>query len=328
MRPLARRLENSLRHAVRRSPKLVGVYRWLKSRGHEIRLRGAVSRVGRAGNLSGANVVWIFGSGRSGSTWLRSMMGEMQNHRVWEEPMVGRLFGEFHESAREGNLRSKDFIMGDPVRAGWIHSIRNFILDGARYSHPGLRPDEYLIVKEPNGSVGAPLIMQALPESRMILLIRDPRDVVASTLDGARGGNWLHEWRGGAANQKNLADERPDAFVRRWANVYRRNVQGAWRAYEAHRGRKALIRYEDLRADAPRTMRRVYSELEIPVNDKELARIVERYSWENIPERERGEGKFYRKANPGSWREDLTPSQIRIVEEVTAPVIERFYPAG
>ena len=44
------------------------------------------------------------------------------------------------------------------------------------------------------------------------------------------------------------------------------------------------------------------------------------------PQRERGEGKFYRKATPGGWREDLTPEQVQIVERITAPVLEEFYP--
>ena len=100
--------------------------------------------------------------------------------------MVGQLFGNFHRRAEKANLIRPDFVMADATRRGWIHSIRKFVLDGARYARPRLGPDHYLIIKEPNGSVGAPLLMGALPESRMVLRIRDPRDVVSSTLDGAR----------------------------------------------------------------------------------------------------------------------------------------------
>jgi hypothetical protein len=56
-----------------------------------------------------------------------------------------------------------------------------------------------------------------------------------------------------------------------------------------------------------------------------LARSIEKHSWENIPQEEKGEGKFYRKATPGGWREDLTPEQVEIVERITAPVLEEFY---
>jgi hypothetical protein len=275
-----------------------------------------------------ANMVWIFGSGRSGSTWLRSMMGEMSGHRVWEEPMVGRLFGEFYARAPKENLSSPNFVMGDPIRKGWTRSIRNFVLDGAAYSNPALGAHDYLVVKEPNGSVGAPLLMEALPESRMILLVRDPRDVVASVLDAAREGGWLYESRNeGRPRKRNTADDKPRAFVRERARVYRRGVQKAKLAYEAHKGPKVLVRYEDLRANTLGEMKRIYSSLGIPADEQALRRTVEKHAWENLPEEEKGRGKARRKAMIGGWREDLTPEQARAVERVTASLLDEFYPA-
>ena len=178
-------------------------------------------------------------------------MGDPGRHLVWEEPMVGQLFGNFHRRAEKANLIRPDFVMADATRRGWIHSIRNFVLDGARYARPRLGPDHYLVIKEPNGSVGAPLLMEALPESRMILLIRDPRDVVV--LDAStRGqeGSWLYERKDkGGWKRRFAAHENPDAFTRRWANVYMQHAGNAKKAYDAHKVRKVLVRYEDLRAD-------------------------------------------------------------------------------
>ncbi len=112
----------------------------------------------------------------------------------------------------------------------------------------------------------------------------------------------------------------------RRAKKYLQNVGEAKRAYEAHDGRKVLVRYEDLRADALGTMRRIYTELGISVDEGELNRAVEKHSWENIPEEEKGEGKFYRKASPKGWREDLTTEQAAMVERITAPLLKEFYP--
>jgi hypothetical protein len=272
------------------------------------------------------NMIWIFGSGRSGSTWLKSMMGELKNHKVWEEPLVGRLFGEFYEKSEKGQLGAKNFIMGNAVREGWIRSIRNFVIDGANYAYPNLGPNDYLVIKEPNGSVGAPLLAEALPESRIIFLVRDPRDVVASVLDGAKSGSWLYERKQGDWKQASLADNSPESFVQRRANIYLRDVGGAKKAYEVHQGPQVLVKYEDLREDTLGTMKRIYSTLGINVDEEELARVVEKHSWENIPEEKKGEGKFYRKASPGGWREDLTPEQAKIVEDVTAPLLSELYP--
>jgi hypothetical protein len=166
--------------------------------------------------------------------------------------------------------------------------------------------------------------MDALPESRMILLVRDPRDVVASSMDAHRKGSWHYERRN---LQESLAEERPEDFVERRAHKYLWYVGNSKRAYDAHRGPKVMVRYEDLRADTLGTMRRIYSSLGIEVDEAELAGAVEKHSWENVPEEDKGEGKFHRKATPGGWREDLTPEQVEIVERITAPLLKEFsYP--
>src|SRR5215210_4431888 len=183
LRAHAQGLGRAVRSVGKRSRTLTRIYSKLV--GQRERAYLELGRLGSRESIDPGRMVWIFGSGRSGSTWLRSMMGELDDAGVWEEPMVGRLFGEFYARAPTDNLRSADFVMGDPIRTGWVRSIRNFVLDGARYSNPRLGSEDFLIVKEPNGSVGAPLLMEALPESRMILLVRDPRDVVASVLDAA-----------------------------------------------------------------------------------------------------------------------------------------------
>jgi hypothetical protein len=324
LRTRARGLRRAVRSAGKRSRTLTRLYSTLL--GQRERAYLELGRWRSRESIDPARMVWIFGSGRSGSTWLRSMMGELKYAGVWEEPMVGRLFGEFYSRAPKGNLRSADFVMGNPIRKGWIRSIRNFVLDGALYSNPRLGSGEYLIIKEPNGSVGAPLLMEALPESRMILLVRDPRDVVASVLDAATEGGWLYESRRRKTNAKRKSRRRPNAFVRERAIVYRRGVERAWRAYDAHKGPKVLVRYEDLRADTMNEMRRIYAVLGIAVEDEDLRRAVEKHSWENVPAREKGRGKFYRRGTSGGWKEDLTPRQVEVVEKTTASLLERFYP--
>ena len=267
-------------------------------------------------------MIWIFGTGRTGSTWLAAMMEEPEGHDVWFEPRVGTVF----DPQRFQRHGGKHFILASQYKDVWLRSIRNFILDGANARFPELAGG-YLAVKEPGGSVGAGLIMEALPESGMVLLIRDPRDVVASWLDATRKGGWQTRRRGeGGRRAESLAETNPNAFVRRHADAYLQHVGSARRAYVAHEGRKVVVRYEDLRSDTLGTMKRMYGELDVPVEEARLAKTVEKHSWENIPEEEKGQGKFYRKATPEAWREDLTRRQVKTVERITAPLLEEFYP--
>ena len=273
------------------------------------------------------NIVWIFGTARTGSTWLASMMEELAGHTVWREPYVGELFGRlYYNWVGERHFQTKHFILGRN-KDSWLRSVRSFVLKEATARFPGVANGGYLVVKEPNGSIGAPLLIEALPESRMIFLIRDPRDVAASSLDAKKKGSWLYERRvKGGAGRSAVFDIRADALMERTATKYLRNVGNVREAYYSHNGPKVLVRYEELRADTLGTMERIYSSLGIPVDEAELSEAVKKYSWENIPEEEKGEGKFYRKAKPGGWREDLTPEQVKVVERITAPLLEEFYP--
>jgi hypothetical protein len=281
-------------------------------RGFQPHPPGAVKEEG----VNPENIIWIFGTARVGSTWLSSMMKGLKGHSRWNEPLVGTLFGNYR--LWNAHNQREAFIFSPSYKETWLRSIRSFVLDGANARYSEKMSEGYLVIKEPNGSRGAPWLMEALPESRMISLIRDPRDVVASILDGSRRGGWAHA-------EESKADTDPDAFVEKEANTYVRNVGSAMRAYDAHEGRKALVRYEDLREDTLGTMKRIYSALEIAAGDKDLARVVNKHSWENIPEEKKGKGKLRRKATPGGWKGDLTPQQVQIVEKATAPWIEKFY---
>jgi Sulfotransferase family len=285
-------------------------------------------------------LVWIFGTGRSGSTWLASMLGALvvevrwrqYGLRFWNEPLVGRLVGEFYTQVSPRQLNNKHFIFGDSTREAYLEGIRILVLNVARMKFWEVSEDDYLIIKEPNGSIGAPLLMEALPESRMVFLVRDPRDVAASALDRHRTGGIAHEKRSiDAPRQENAmgpsrADIRPGAFVAAQARRYLKNVGAAKEAFDAHKGFKTMVRYEDLRADTLGIMRRICSELGIPVDDKVLVRAVEENSWENVPEDKKGSGKDRRKATPGGWQEDLTPQQAKNVREITAILAHQFYP--
>jgi hypothetical protein len=280
----------------------------------------------RAGGVNPESVVWIFCSNRSGSTWLSSMMGEIEGHEVWNEPLVGKLFGDLYYAGAAGHQKVKHYILGDYHKGSWLDSIQSFVLSEATARFPEVAEGGYLIIKEPNGSIGAPLLSEAMPASRVIFLVRDPRDVAASGLDAARKGSWQYEnaadrgWK-----REALADNQPDVWVRRRAQNYVRHAGKARDAYEAHKGPRVLIRYEELRDDTLGTMERLYSTLGIEVGGGDLARAVEKHAWENIPEQEKGQGKFYRKAKPGGWREDLTPGQVEIVEQVSATLLKEFY---
>lgn len=285
--------------------------------------------LGVSNGVNPANLVWIFGSGRSGSTWLARMMGELEGFSVWNEPLVGTLFGDLYY-VRGGDRigkKGRHFILGGGYRDSWLKPMRDLVLSGAAARFPEAARGGYLVIKEPNGSVGAPLLMETLPESRMVLLVRDPRDVISSSMDAHREGGWLYESnrQKGDPNRPALPEKDPDSYVRLRAGMYLQSVSNAKQAYKAHQGYKSLVRYEDLRSEPLQQMEKLCSDLGLPVEDDAIARVVDKHSFEEIPPESKGQGRFHRKARPGGWSEELTPKQIRIIERTTEPLLEEFY---
>jgi hypothetical protein len=279
-----------------------------------------------SGSVRAENLIWIFSSGRSGTTWLKDMMSGVEGYSAWEEPLVGQMFGDYYFNISPNKRAARNYILGEPHKPVWLSAIRKLVLDGAIARFPERLDGGFVVIKEPNGSHGAPVLSEALPESRVLTVVRDPRDVCASSIDGKKEGGWQYKNRRDAAwSKQRLADNKPEEFIRRLAKHCTRHMNGAVEAYRSHEGPKSLIKYEDLIADTLGIMRGVYRDLELPASDEALARTVEKHAWENIPEEKKGKGKFYRKGESGGWKEDLTPRQVEIVEEETGHLIKEFY---
>lgn len=140
---------------------------------------------------------------------------------------------------------------------------------------------------------------------------------MASFLDTGREGGWLS---GGEMGR--LAREEPDRFVARQACNVSERMAHVSEAYAGHPGPRAIVRYEDLMADTTAGVWSVLSKIDAPPEEKELTQAAQKHSWETIPEEKKG---ALRKATPGSWKDDLTPRQIRIFERFCAPVLREFY---
>lgn len=288
------------------------------------------------GKIKPENIVWIIGSPRTGSTWLSRMLDELEGCEVWQEPFFGVVLSFRDNIANKGWRSSPNFILGDPNKPIWLNYMRQMFLTTAEARFAG---HGHIVVKEPNGSVGARLVLEAFPESKVIFLVRDPRDVIASQLDAVRPESWYGK-RGRVRFESSAATAQFDPetssftfsestseeeFVEDLSQGVVASVTAAQEAFDAHGGRKAFVKYEDLRADTANVMKELCSSLELGADEQQLLQAVEEYTWENLPEDSKGEGKPRRKATPGAWREDLTSEQVKVVEKVTAPLIERFY---
>ena len=170
-----------------------------------------------------------------------------------------------------------------------------------------------MVVKEPNGSHAAELLLSLLPGSRLIFLLRDGRDVVDSLV----AANQERGWRENRSSLDATSEASRLAFVRRESEVWVNRTSGVQNAYEAHDpARRYLLRYEDLLRDTRAELGRLLEWLGRPRKDDELAATVDDHAFESLPRFLTGPGKIRRAATPGLWRENLREAEQEAMSDV------------
>lgn len=263
------------------------------------------------------DLVWIVGFGRTGSTWLSLMLSSLPAAAVWFEPNIARALA-VGDRPEDAYTNSPLYVFGG-LAEHRVPPVRALVLAAVRARYPDHRRGQLLILKDQNSGEHVGRVIEAVPESRVIVLVRDPRDVMASIADVIRAPNgWARPWL------------EPDARfdVECWAKSYAGAMAAALAAHDAHPGPKVVTTYEALRATPLTELRRVCDALGIPATEEQLATAVHMHAWESVSAADKGAGKFHRKATPGGWRDDLTPEEVAIVERATVPILERFYGAA
>lgn len=307
-----------------------------------------------------ARLLWIWGTPRSGSSWLLQLLahplhpdpervagfrGLKRPHRPHDaipidEPFIANHLAPAFAEPREvdgiyvpGTLNN--YLAGKPSYAlsseyedVWRPEARRFalvrlhgVIDRARREGFEVEDLPTVAIKEVNGSHASDLVMGLMPRARMLLLARDGRDVVDSLLHAYRPGGFL------ARNQGRVIEtpaERAEGV--RWAaGMWRCNADMTMRAIERHpSGLSRILRYEDLRADAVPHLSSLFEWLGLSRSAARIEEIVAAHTFESVPESKRGPLTRNRSARPGLWRENLSVEEQRTANEIMGPALERL----
>mgnify|MGYP005841577219 CR=1 FL=1 len=250
----------------------------------------------------------IVSYGKSGRTWLRVMLSRLyqQVHGLPEDILVG--FDNFH------NMDSRI------PRLFFTHD--NYIADYT--GHTDSKIDFH--------------------DKKVVLLMRDPRDVAVSQFF-----QWRYRMRPG---KKALNDYPPHGddcsifdFVRHEGGGLPKVIafMNLWaREMDKVKGLE-LVRYEDMRADPHAALARVARFLEIPATEAQVREAVDYASYENMKKKEGNEGfrlsggrmaprdrgnpdSFkVRRAKVGGYRDYFDDDQIRQIDTMVTETLDPVY---
>jgi hypothetical protein len=153
-----------------------------------------------------------------------------------------------------------------------------------------------LLEKTPGHVAFADRILDALPESKVVEVVRDGRDVCVSLEKQALTLRWPPTRREDQIRLWRRAVERGD----------RLHADGRWA------GRVLRVRYEDLHADPVHEVLRLYDFLGLPVDEPGAATIVERTSITRFGDRT--DGRHRRKGAVGDRRSALSVDDVALIE--------------
>jgi hypothetical protein len=297
------------------------------------------------------NMFWILGSPRSGSSWLAMQLLKHERTICWNEPLIGihlaSLNWEIDKNEKALNWNEPlivnhlasgyrktdkysryydrdadrpDYFFSSGYREIWQKYLRKMIVNRLCGQSPEA-PNKKVVIKEPNGSFAADIIMQTLPNSKIIFLIRDGRDIVDSTLDMYKKGSWAQEW----VKLPEVDAQARRGFIIRESIIWKRQTEIVKRAFENHdAGKRLRLRYEDLRLDTFTQLKKVYEFIGISVSDERLRHIVDQYNFENIPKEQKGSGKVTRKAKPGGFKDSFSEEEIRLMNDIMGDRLREF----
>ena len=262
------------------------------------------------------NLVWIFASPRSGTTWLGVRLLSHNTHSM-DEPYIG-----FHLNFQKRTFKKDHYFFADEYKETWQFFLRKLILNRIYSQYQDLT--KKVIIKEPHGSLAADVISECLPNSKIIIMFRDGRDVVDSIIDATTKGGWAQK-----PNQpKPLSENEKLLLIQKHAKGWMKLINILIKVSKSHRKENLLVlKYEDLLKNTLDELTKIYGFLEIKIKKEKLEYLITKHSYENVPSEKKGKGKSVRFATPGKWKENFNVEEQNLVNKILGETLKQLnYP--
>ena len=225
------------------------------------------------GDIEGNNLVFIVGCPRSGTTYIQKMLAALPNTRTSQELhlwyLVNSLWNRWCNqcksiaSDQRGGVGLALFV----TQENFLAHFRNFLIQLLKEVIPDLQQGEMFIEKTPSNALFIDLIHTVFPKAKIIYVLRDARDVVASLLAAS------------------------SAWGKRWAPGNPKEAARIWRQHSV-RARSELqylpdnlhitIKYEEMIADPVTRLREIATFLAIDASDHQIVQAVQANSLDSV----------------------------------------------
>lgn len=266
-----------------------------------------------------AGLIFVCGHIRSGTTWVLDVLGShplvanLFESLIFTGNGLGQLLDDFH-----WNTEFQEQHFGRAVGLGQIMSREEMVADLRQlcdeWLAEALEPHHrYLVEKTPADAAAMNVLATLYPDSAVIHVLRDGRDVAISTAVARR--TWQREEKLQESPREGSRDLWRIGL--RWDH-HVNNVRG-------HALSLPLpfheVRYEDMHAKPVETARRLFQFCQIPYDDELLEQILEQTHFSKLTKT--GPKQFRRSGKVGGWRHDWSRWQLLLFTAAAGDALER-----
>jgi len=266
------------------------------------------------------NLVWIFGSPRSGTTWLGKNLLSYNTH-TFLEPYIGAHVafpGILHNIPKImlAHRNRENYFFCNKYQNTWKFYLRKLILNRIYAQFQDL--SRKIIIKEPSGTHGADILVTCLPMSKVIILIRDGRDVVDSGIDAMKEGSWRSKMTGSVEiTSKQIR-------IRNLATAWKVRIELLNKLFDNYPKELRLrLKYEDLLKNTFDELQKIFKFIDVSISSEDLKKLIEKYKFENVAQSTKGSGKPIRFAKPGLWKDNFTEEEKNILSDIIGDTLKR-----
>ncbi|MCB0322507.1 MAG: glycosyltransferase [Bdellovibrionales bacterium] len=265
--------------------------------------------------VEGRRVVFVAGAQRSGTTLIQTLLENLlpAATRLPEAHLVTDLFERYEQRLAEWEKTGAFFSSQEAFEAYYRDSFQRLLADIERTSSPR----SHVVLKDPSLARFFPTLADVLPDAGKVLVVRDPRDVLASFIK--IGQRDEHRGVGSKYSTRDI-----DPVLKKIVATYRPYLD-----HQQTLSDVVIVRYEAVCQEPEATMCEVFQALRLPA-----PRWPVELQW--LPEGQRHlnrtwitdlEGKAPSAEHVGDFRSVLTVDEIRRTERICGEVMAAFgYP--
>jgi len=250
---------------------------------------------------------------KSGTTWVQLMLDSHPNITCRGESNFPALLNHIGELKKRHDQISRS-ATHDYHRHGFTLPEQRLLNVWAAYVTNCMLPNisdatRFVIDKSPNNAAISPIILQSLPHSKVIVLHRDPRDIIAS--------GWATETVNNPLWIKNTFDGKIEKYIESCLRNLEQRIGATNQAKTLFPDRVLLLSYENLVADVMSEVGKLL--YFICGSTDELDAVIDAGSFEKLSGgRKSGtedRKSFFRKGVVGDHRNILDERSIEMIEE-------------